>query len=213
MINSSQAPDNLPRTRLGEINYTALRTPEQKQQIYEKMKATRKANKEKKERELKEAAERKIKLQFGIDELEKKIARLEERHNNLRKMDEMFRALSELTGKTIFQAREIIANSFPRTRVIGVYFLIKENDIVYVGQSTNVFARIVAHESKDYDSFAYIPCEQEQLDNLETIYIHLFTPKLNGKHPSGQPISPVSFDALIGKKQIKNTRRTNFRRQ
>lgn len=63
--------------------------------------------------------------------------------------------------------------------VTGVYFLIKNNEVVYVGQSTNVLNRIQGHKDKDYDQAFYIECEKDSLLELETKYIIAFTPKMN----------------------------------
>lgn len=66
--------------------------------------------------------------------------------------------------------------------VSGVYFLIKGGEIVYVGQSTNIFCRIGGHlQTKDIDGFSYIECPVSDLDFLESVYIHKFMPRLNGR--------------------------------
>ena len=65
----------------------------------------------------------------------------------------------------------------------GVYFLIKDDEIVYVGQSTNIFARVTSHSrTKEFDSFTYElkpKATSFELDQLETKYIGKFTPKYN----------------------------------
>ena len=63
----------------------------------------------------------------------------------------------------------------------GVYFLIDRDEIVYVGQATNVHARVAAHTRnwKQFDSYTYIPCPKEQLDALERHYIQRLQPALN----------------------------------
>jgi hypothetical protein len=66
----------------------------------------------------------------------------------------------------------------------GIYFLIKENAIVYVGQSVNVAARIVAHKNdgKDFDEVRFIKCKKEVLDEREMFFIRLLKPELNGEY-------------------------------
>lgn len=67
----------------------------------------------------------------------------------------------------------------------GIYFLIKGDEIVYVGKSEHdVFNRIRFHEKdpeKDFDSFTYEKYEDENvnLDTVETKYIRMFYPKYN----------------------------------
>ena len=64
--------------------------------------------------------------------------------------------------------------------LVGVYFLFKEDEVVYVGQSINVAARIATHSTeKDFDSFSVVACLQSQLNFLEALYIRLLEPKLN----------------------------------
>lgn len=83
---------------------------------------------------------------------------------------------------------------------MGVYFLFKGDDVVYVGQSKNILRRVGDHtETKDFDSFGYIVCpvlfgydgpniKEKQiasrqnsfcLDILESYYIDLLSPPLN----------------------------------
>lgn len=64
----------------------------------------------------------------------------------------------------------------------GIYFLIQDKNIVYVGQSTNILSRIGAHlENKKikFNRYSIIPCKKEDLKILETYYIHKFNTKHN----------------------------------
>jgi hypothetical protein len=62
----------------------------------------------------------------------------------------------------------------------GVYFLIKNDEIVYVGQSIRIFSRLYFHlKDKDYDSFTFIEFEPHMLIYEETRYILKFLPKYN----------------------------------
>lgn len=85
-----------------------------------------------------------------------------------------------LTWSSTYSQQEIISASAPVSNVSGVYFLIQNEIIVYVGQSTNVGRRIADHMStKAFDRFAVIECEQEELSKLESHYIKEFRPILN----------------------------------
>ena len=79
----------------------------------------------------------------------------------------------------------------------GLYFLIEKNEIVYIGQSSNVIARIHAHSGnkrKPFDSFAWLPCNKNDLDEMETAYISFFEPIYNGRIPQTQELStPIPF--------------------
>ena len=61
-----------------------------------------------------------------------------------------------------------------------IYFLIKDDKIIYVGKSKQGFKRIFEHK-KDFDSFTYIECDESILDVLETIYIERFKPICNSQ--------------------------------
>ena len=63
----------------------------------------------------------------------------------------------------------------------GVYFLIDQELIVYVGQSrSNIIGRITAHKKdKIFDRYHVIECKESDLDQLEAHYISQFTPIYN----------------------------------
>lgn len=62
----------------------------------------------------------------------------------------------------------------------GIYFLMKDGEIVYVGQSVNVLSRLTHHlPEKAFDAWHWIPCDRGALDQLERRYIDLFLPPLN----------------------------------
>jgi hypothetical protein len=66
-----------------------------------------------------------------------------------------------------------------------IYFLIKKDKVVYVGQSNVGLSRIYQHvvaNKKDFDSFSYIKVNNdEDLDLLEADYIIKFDPIYNLK--------------------------------
>lgn len=66
-------------------------------------------------------------------------------------------------------------------RLSGIYFLIKDKAIVYIGQSANIHVRVSDHAKgiKDFDSFAYVECHPSQLDEWERAYINKIMPPLN----------------------------------
>jgi len=69
--------------------------------------------------------------------------------------------------------------------IIGIYFLIKEKEVVYVGQTNNFFVRPFSHKKdpispKDYDRVFVIKAPKCLLDFLESAFIGLFLPFYNG---------------------------------
>jgi len=80
----------------------------------------------------------------------------------------------------LLSADEIIAKSDPILQSSGVYFLIKNGSIVYVGQSTDVHARIATHRrDKEFDRVTIIWCPPDSLLKVEAKYIAKFRPVLN----------------------------------
>lgn len=100
----------------------------------------------------------------------------------------------------LYTREEIVASATDWYNVCGVYFLLLKGEIVYIGQSVSVAARVSSHRSsKDFDSVAFVHCEEEFLDVLETLYILAYSPKLNGK-----PIMSLQqmYDIHTGKRGI-----------
>lgn len=79
--------------------------------------------------------------------------------------------------------------------LIGVYFLIKDNTIVYVGQTTKGLFRVNQHiYDKDFDSYFFLECKLNELNSIETQYIIMFKPKYN-----------KTYGNIYTLNQIKNT--------
>lgn len=109
---------------------------------------------------------------------------------------------AKLTGKTLHSEDEIVEASVAAPKLCGVYFLIKNKRVVYVGQSISVWNRISIHaaEGKSFDRAAFIACEKKHLDILEALYIHVFRPNLNGNvSPSGVKAAQLGFHELLDK--------------
>lgn len=62
----------------------------------------------------------------------------------------------------------------------GVYFLIKDDEVVYIGQSTNVQSRIsTGHKDKEYDEAFMLLIPEEYLQEVETAFIAALNPIYN----------------------------------
>ena len=94
----------------------------------------------------------------------------------------VIRALSDVP----YMHDEILEAAIPCKSLVGVYFLIKDEQIVYVGQSVDVLRRISRHRDNDilFDSFTIVFCEKGEMDGLEAKYIDAFLPKYNRATPS-----------------------------
>lgn len=75
---------------------------------------------------------------------------------------------------------DIVLAAVSRTALCGVYFLVKDGRVVYVGQSTNIHMRLAKHlATKDFDSFHFVECDASILDEVEAAYIVSLDPPLN----------------------------------
>lgn len=78
-------------------------------------------------------------------------------------------------------ATEIINAAAPKSAFCGVYFLIKDDRIIYVGQSKNAMRRVTRHidEGREFDRFTVVSCPEEDLDRLERTFITALVPEEN----------------------------------
>jgi hypothetical protein len=64
----------------------------------------------------------------------------------------------------------------------GVYFLIRGDQLHYVGQSVNVIARLTSHHVyRPGDQIYYVPCRPDELCELEAAIISATEPAGNGR--------------------------------
>ena len=172
------------------MNHMQNKTPEERKAIIAKGVATRQKN----------ARERKAQRLLDIerrDVLKCEIKELELKRGILQKHELHDKTALTLTNKILLNEEEIVSLSNPWELATGVYFLIGGDKVVYVGQSTNIYSRIASHTDKLFDSFAFIPCKKELLDSLESLYIHVLRPPLNGNQHGGKQ-APISLQKLIG---------------
>lgn len=62
--------------------------------------------------------------------------------------------------------------------MIGVYLLVKDFDIIYVGSSKNMELRIEDHKNKDYDYYVLLPTKTDHKGS-ERSFISCYKPILN----------------------------------
>ena len=97
---------------------------------------------------------------------------------------------------------DLIEKSLSYGDACGVYFLIKDKSIVYIGQSVNIANRVAQHRDKDFDSVSYVSCKKSELDILESLYILAYSPPLNGTaggNGQNRPSTPISLQMIINK--------------
>jgi len=104
-------------------------------------------------------------------------------------------------------ALEALAPHFaePRQRYSGVYFLIDGDEIVYVGKSVDIVARLFGHgrardgknrkrRVRKFDRSAWIAAPVDQIAALEAAFIRRLAPRYNTKH--GVKTSPLDEQLL-----------------
>ena len=72
----------------------------------------------------------------------------------------------------------------------GVYFLICDDEIVYVGKSVNIKSRLDQHSmdehrNKNFNKYYVVLCDPKEVNSLEAYYILKFRPKYNIAIPRG----------------------------
>lgn len=81
----------------------------------------------------------------------------------------------------LLDATQILRRSIPLKPVAGIYFLIVQGAIKYVGRSRNLFKRLEEHRLRRvFDSYAVLPCAAEDAAIMEARYIAALRPEWNG---------------------------------
>lgn len=158
-------------------NARASKTPEERSAIAKKAHESRRRNKERLESA---AFMHRVAALAYAGNLKAQIETLEIKLNNLKNAELVNEVFGSLTDKTLLHEQQIVEQSVPMGVLSGVYFLIREGKVIYVGQSVNVFARMAQHEIKNFERYAYVPCDKKDLNVLESLYIHCLQPESNG---------------------------------
>ncbi len=64
----------------------------------------------------------------------------------------------------------------------AIYFLVDNNEVVYVGKTKNGIKRITQHTNKNFNSFGFIEYKENELDYYEDFYIMKYQPKYNNTY-------------------------------
>jgi len=85
----------------------------------------------------------------------------------------------------------------------GIYFLIKNEEVVYVGQTINGVSRIKQHkQDKDFDHYYFKQCQKNNLNKNEARYISIYNPKYNKSIPSIHKYYQSSIYGVLPKKVL-----------
>lgn len=62
----------------------------------------------------------------------------------------------------------------------GVYFLIRNHKVIYVGKTIHIDARVARHaQYRQFDSWTWLPCAVEDLEKVERAYLNALLPEGN----------------------------------
>lgn len=85
------------------------------------------------------------------------------------------------TQDALLSKEDIVGASQKLGNCVGVYFLVKDGEITYVGKTVNIHQRLGTHFcDKDFESYYFIPANNiSAAERLESLYIKKFLPKAN----------------------------------
>lgn len=89
--------------------------------------------------------------------------------------------------REIEDLQQLPMNEYPS----GIYFLCKDKDVIYVGQSISPFSRVQQH-GFDFDRVYLLPIPRSELNEVESAFIKALRPSGNGRTGSGKMVAPRS---------------------
>jgi len=100
--------------------------------------------------------------------------------------------------ETLVSLRDQLNEYRPTKYPPSVYFLILNGEIVYVGQTTNLKARIRAHrsEGKVFGRVLYLPTPKARLDQVEARFIRELRPPCNKRDGNGEVHEEGRFEFI-----------------
>lgn len=103
----------------------------------------------------------------------------------------------------LLEADFIAEKAMAFDRIAGIYFLLRDNDVVYVGRSTNIMVRLSHHRfeaTKEFNRIFVIECPVAHMDRLERLYIDKFQPTYNAACPpvDGKAAWSENVRSLLG---------------
>jgi hypothetical protein len=92
------------------------------------------------------------------------------------------------------------------SRLCGIYFLFNDDELLYIGKSTNVLARIAMHAAKSsnmkFDRAFFIPVNEKELDIVEKTLIHMFGTAKNTRRPDFIALNDRAIVAMIDEMEL-----------
>ena len=93
----------------------------------------------------------------------------------------------------------------PDSNLSVIYFLLQDNEIVYVGSSGNGLSRIYQHiKDKKFDAYSYIVVPSQYRAQIENDYIFKFNPKYNNLPNYEDMVSLKVLQKQLKDKKVKD---------
>lgn len=117
--------------------------------------------------------------------------------------------LTHHEGEWLSEA-ELVGIAQPHQPVSGVYFLIADQRVQYVGQACDVDRRLAEHwrDGKRWEAVTVIECDEKHLDAVESAYIHKFAPPRQGRKADGSLVAPLRETEVYQQRRIVQVART-----
>jgi len=105
----------------------------------------------------------------------------------------------------LIDLRQLKKHKVNTTKYIGIYFLFYKEELIYIGQSVNILARIEQHKKdKVFDTFCFKRVDKRRLDSVEKECIQYYMPKLNDIHNSNKVFKEVDVNILQNTAKYEN---------
>ena len=138
--------------------------------------------------------------------LDKQIEEADEYLRNVRLETNYHDLAKGLYGTDLYSEEAIVDSAYRVSEVpySGVYFLIRDKRVVYVGQSKNALSRIQTHitgSAIDFTHCSVIWTRPEHLDVVESLYILILNPIHNVRPPLSWRQMQSRFEDVSAEKE------------
>ena len=108
---------------------------------------------------------------------------------------------------------EILDIAQPVAKMCGIYFLIRDDQVIYIGKSNDVYSRVSEHRARgrEFTKFSVVPCDPAHLSDIEAAYIKLFKPVGNRTHTPKKSKARLPREMLSRMVQEAKLATSNFR--
>lgn len=108
-------------------------------------------------------------------------------------------SVEQVAPRPPLTADDIRRDAISTERFCGVYVLLKDDEILYVGQSCNVHLRIWNHmktKKLPFNRYHIIPCPRASLQHMEAVYIRALRPSRNKDMMPGRMVNRMILPDL-----------------